>query len=660
VICALLLARALAAPLEAFPFRAEVTLPDGPVRIAVPLALRSPEDPLDGTDLLLVNGAGDEIPFVRVEGDLSRWTPVEATAAPTSDPERFEVTPERRVDRIRVELPPDVAFATAEVWSGGERVVAPTEVWGTIEEGQPVVPVPGLTAPFTLVVTPRRGGALDDRAPAFGFDRAEGLRVPPETFPLTLEGPRLQENGWARWTARLERPVPVDRVRLETDARNLSRAAGTTWAPWHPQDGGWYEPFPDRQTALLVRRSNGDDVVRESLELPVPTGPAGDTLLVLVEVGQAPVPSFTGAKAEVDGVELFVPEPGPGPHTLYAGAPPRTAPVWDAADVDGTVDPNAPRVVPGPRTANPGFTPMASRAELVAPGRPLDPARWSTARDVEGAGFVRVPIPPEVIARARPDLGDLRLVDADGRQIPYLRRPARREAPLEGLETERDDRPGRTRVRIRLPEQNLASVVLAVSTDATVFERAVTVRAERPNRVVRHLTWRAEGAPSRLVVELPGPVPDDLWLEVDDGDDGHLPIGAIEAWTDAPELVALLPEGGASLWYGAPSAPAPDYDLAALDARWRTELLGLAAQEASLGAPRALQAAPLRWFDRVAVGGALGIFAVGLLLLLLDLLRRLPPPAPAPTPTGSPTEPTPTEPTPTEPTPPPAPEGTAG
>jgi hypothetical protein len=93
VICALLLARAVAAPLEAFPFQASVTLPDGPVRIAVPLALRSPDDPADGSDLLLVNGAGDEIPFVRVEGDRSRWTTVEATVAPTSDPQRFEVRP---------------------------------------------------------------------------------------------------------------------------------------------------------------------------------------------------------------------------------------------------------------------------------------------------------------------------------------------------------------------------------------------------------------------------------------------------------------------------------------------------------------------------------------------------------------------------------------
>src|SRR5688572_21539854 len=39
---------------------------------------------------------------------------------------------------------------------------------------------------------------------------------------------------------------------------------------------------------------------------------------------------------------------------------------------------------------------------------------------VEKAGLARLSLPPEVVAAARPDLGDVRLYGADGREIVYI------------------------------------------------------------------------------------------------------------------------------------------------------------------------------------------------------------------------------------------------
>ena len=52
---------------SAFPLQASVELPAaGAVRIRVPYGLRSPDDPSDGSDFLLVDGSGDPVPFARL------------------------------------------------------------------------------------------------------------------------------------------------------------------------------------------------------------------------------------------------------------------------------------------------------------------------------------------------------------------------------------------------------------------------------------------------------------------------------------------------------------------------------------------------------------------------------------------------------------------
>jgi hypothetical protein len=630
VICLLLATTpALATPLEAFPLRAPVTLPEGPVRLYVPLGLRSPADPDDGTDLLLVNGQGDEIPFLRVEGDARRFVPVAADVAPTDEPTSFLVTPAERVDRVEVSLPRGVVTAQVSARVGADLVAGPTRVWGTPNGEQAIVELPALTGPFTLVVVPRREGRLDGVTPGLRWFRAEGLAVPTEAFDVAVGEPRVQENGWARWVVRFERPVPLDALSLHTGERNLSREAGLEWLALHDPGttlGREYVPTPTR--TLTVRR-NGDERVVEDLRLPAPSSSLpGDALLVLVSADGQPVPALSGATAEVRGVELYVPEPGPGPHTLYAGAPRGTAPRWDVGEARELVDAGAPRVAPDATERNPRFVPFEERAELVGPGADLEPTTFALERDVTGEGLVRIPLPPEVRATARPDLGDVRLVDRDRNQLPYLVRRANREQTLAPVTLEVDERRGETRLRVHLPEDNLPSVTLALATDATMFSRHVQVRASRPDRVLRAVRWEATGAAARLVVELPGPVPDDLVLIVDNGDNGPLAVSGLEAWTDGTELLAVLPADGARLWYGAPGLAGPSYDLAALDSRWRAELLTRAATEASVGEPRRTVAAGLRWFDRVLVGVALAVFGVGVLLLLLDLLRKLPAAAP--------------------------------
>jgi hypothetical protein len=94
----------------------------------------------------------------------------------------------------------------------------------------------------------------------------------------------------------------------------------------------------------------------------------------------------------------------------------------------------------------------------------------------------------------------------------------------------------------------------------------------------------------------------------------------VEVTTAAYELLAVLPPGGATLWYGSASLRRPDYDLALL----LSELGRRASAEATVGPAEAAGAPHLGWFDKVLLAGGIGVLALGLLGLALELLRRLP------------------------------------
>lgn len=60
---------------------------------------------------------------------------------------------------------------------------------------------------------------------------------------------------------------------------------------------------------------------------------------------------------------------------------------------------------------------------LAHPGAdPLDPSpfRWRSRVAIDAAGWVRIPLPDDVLDGARADLADLRAVDAEGREVPYV------------------------------------------------------------------------------------------------------------------------------------------------------------------------------------------------------------------------------------------------
>ncbi len=146
-------------------------------------------------------------------------------------------------------------------------------------------------------------------------------------------------------------------------------------------------------------------------------------------------------------------------------------------------------------------------------------------------GLVRLPLPPEVLAATRPDLSDLRVFDAQGREVPYLV-DARRGADeaVEAGETfasrvltlareveMRDPGPDIHREHYRIaappeaPEAGAWTLVFDVS--APRFARSVTVRAADRTLLDEQAIFRLD--PDTLRVRLPLPAFRADALEVD-------------------------------------------------------------------------------------------------------------------------------------------------
>lgn len=267
----------------------------------------------------------------------------------------------------------------------------------------------------------------------------------------------------------------------------------------------------------------------------------------------------------------------------------------------------------------------AAEVPLGAPLAERFSTRWPVLGDLERGSAAALELPPEVLAVARDDLGDLRLVAGD-RQVPYrLREPASgsEAAASTGLQPRASATPGVSTVTLEISEQGLPLSAVEIRAPG-VFSRPVRVLELIPERpgtpAVRRLLAsgelrceRSDSLPCNLVLPLQQRSPTTLTIELDDHD--AAPLAEIEVRVQRRrQMVELVhPGGGLALVAGNAEIPAPRYDQLPLQ---------------HLDAPRLLELGPgeerteSRDHHRLFLIGALGVAA---LVLVLVLRRQLGP-----------------------------------
>jgi hypothetical protein len=405
-----------------------------------------------------------------------------------------------------------------------------------------------------------------------------------------------------------------------------------------------------------IRLDDADlDAERRDVDL---SRPAAGPLVIEIDDGDSP--PLARPRVTLSGVErrLLVP-PGTGALTLYYGNAATRRPVYDLEAMRTRLALAAvyPAATLGPEAANPRFAPLPPMAFLPARGAVAETSRWAVQRPlrVEGGDDVyTLTLAPGDLAHLRPDLGDLRLVDGERRQVPYVLEPRAAAARVALQTAAATPRPAETRTSawtltptVEGPETpsraGLPLADLELTFAEPFFDRPATLlvpdpRAPHALRPVWQDALRAtrrerSAAPAPQRLPLHDLRPTRLQLEIRDGDNAALTLNGADGVVWVPRLTFKATDGSYRLLFGNPDASAPAYDVAAL----RQDVLAYSATPID---PRALQplaanadyapGAPIAVMRRLESGPVLwtvlGLSIVALIWLTRVILKRPPSP----------------------------------
>ena len=298
---------------------------------------------------------------------------------------------------------------------------------------------------------------------------------------------------------------------------------------------------------------------------------------------------------------------------------------------------------PSPALADPsGAVAAGSAAEappdlraVTRPAAVLDPGafthRITLAVRASPEGVSRLRLTPEVLALARADLGDIRVVDTASRQWPYIIKPGAVQQLVDVTFAPPVIERGTSRYTVQLSAWPAQIDELLIRVDREFLDRPYRLvgkaagesGAERTlagGRIIRRV-----GEAAQASIPVPPVRTSELALVIEDGDDAPLSLPRARAAFTVPDLLLVAPSGEYALLVGDPKASPPRYDLA----RARDAILGATAGVIETGplgpSPSHRVAAPENkegGAEQYALWGALALAVVVLAGLALRLARH--------------------------------------
>lgn len=308
-----------------------------------------------------------------------------------------------RISSDAVRFPPRVTVVGV---TASRREAVPGSVWSR-------------PAPFEALPQPEDTGKRGRGAPAFSRYR---LQLPPG-LPIEQVTLRAADPAFARL------------VRVYEDRANES---GPGSPPEHVLLGEGVlfrvlgTPRKGRPLAPEI------EVGGESLTLPLSQRPGNGVLYVEIDASQGP--PLSDLKITVSGVGarlLFPLLPGDQGFVLYYAAPTVRAPLYDLEALRGHVTQlEVTRAELGPEEQNPAYRVVPPLSFVRAAGAPVDVSLFRLQRPLELSGdgkpdIYAATLGAEDLAALSRDLGDLRIVDPEDHQIPYVLDHSGSEARLQ-------------------------------------------------------------------------------------------------------------------------------------------------------------------------------------------------------------------------------------
>ena len=573
-------------------------------------------------DLRFFDAAGHEVPYLLVEPVWPRPTwrpsaPMEVAATKTSSGFELDLGEPVAIDRLRLDGVAAPFLKRVSLEGSGDRsrwtiLVADGTVFDLPDQQMAERSLAFAAGEFRYLRL-----TWDDRSSA-------RVNIPPNVAvrlaaptppPATGEASvffsrRPSEPRTSRFRITLPAShLPVVGLRVEIGESRLLRDARVTECRLA---GSGAEPVLLGRG--LLARADAGGLTAATLRIPL-SQPSQPSLDLVVDDGDNPPIDLRRVIVEFAALPwIYLETPASGTVVARYGAPRATAPRYDleAAREKATAGQVAAAAW-GPVTPLSAALSAPAPLALAATGASADPAAFRFSRPVPAgpSGLVSLDIDAAVMAHsAGPGsrFRDVRIVDAQNRQVPYLVE-RRGEPTIVPLQVERlgadpagarADRGTTSRYRVRLPYGSLPPAMLVLRTRAAVFERQVAVSAEfpaadrrsGPRRVIlSSATWRhaseTDEAPA-LALSIPSIATTDVRLEVDEGDNEPLPIEGVELLLPGARLRFFRPDAGQlRMLYGAPELAPPQYHLQLL----ATTVLEGVAQEIAPG-PEEERSAP--------------------------------------------------------------------
>jgi hypothetical protein len=412
---------------------------------------------------------------------------------------------------------------------------------------------------------------------------------------------------------------------------------------------------------LYKLRIEDEALSGESLALRVQRSQGGE-LLLSIHDGDGPPLRNLRVVASAPATRLLFPALA-GPLTLYYGNEATRAPVYDLQTLWWRIGlaPSYAATTLGPEAENPRYR-KAPPLPFAAPrGAPLEVARWKAARPLAVSGredLYTVTLAGEDLGLLRDDLGDVRIVDDEGRQVPYVLDGSASEArvPLAVAKEAATSSDGRATTRWRLGVAAasgsplplpLAAVELTFldvfftrparllappppelrGRERVLFSGTLTASANRQGRRASLVPATVGVATDRapIVLTLDGQRQSELFLEIGEGDNVPLTLAQAQAVVRVPRLAFKAAPGTYRILLGNPSASAPRYDIASL----RQEILSYSALPLQAGASAPNPAFRRRAADyfknappTLLLWGTLLLAVAALLFLTARILRQ--------------------------------------
>jgi hypothetical protein len=368
--------------------------------------------------------------------------------------------------------------------------------------------------------------------------------------------------------------------------------------------------------------------------LEIPLLPAqGEQLEVEIVDQDSPRLERVGVTGMLREVALIFSLPGAEEEaaagTLFFGGGRTRAPRYDVAALASLVDDHPSPARLGAITPNPSFDDRPLLGFAMRPGAALDPRVFKYRRPIaipaSRTGLARIRLEVGDLVAAQPDLADLRIVDGDGQQWPYLleRDAVVATVPLETAQAQREGR--RARYAFAPAWKPLRLDGIEIEVDAGFVDRPFTLVGRDEIGVERPLAGgrlrRAAGGRDPLRVTFADTRVTELILVVEDGDEAPLAITTVRALCPLSEVYVAAPPGDYALLAGDSEAAAPQYEIAGL----RSSVLGVPAVDATTkpGGPNPVFSRSAATARHIAGGRVLPRLAVWIVLVLAVLVLTL-------------------------------------